>query len=198
MIKSSCRYPVQGLFFMRSYSVILVLLFTLPTLSFELGDVSVVGNGCFGSGRLVQVNAEEGRYALPIRAKINKMPGILFERRACNLRLPVRMKPTEKLQLVNLSQVVRVVGYQGAEVKTSLSLGIAGQSGSPVSYALKITEKDSSVIENLKADGVIAESICGKDVMLTGNLSLLINGSSAQAFVSTGTALVSLKVVNCN
>lgn len=77
-------------------------------------------------------------------------------------------------------------------------MGIVGSSSTPLNFDIKVTDEDSSVIENLKADGVIAESACGKNAMITGNLSLLVNGSSAQAFVSTGTALVTLKVVNCN
>jgi len=184
---------------MKSILFILGLMIVLPSYSMQLGDMVLGGNGCFGSAKLIQVGASaDGRYALPIRAKINKKAGAAFERKTCNLRLPVSLSPNEKLQLVNLSQVVRLVAYKGAEVRTSLSMGVVGSSTIPLNYEVKVTEEDSSIIENLKADGVVAESACGKNAMITGNLSLLVNGSSAQAFVSTGTALVTLKVVNCN
>lgn len=183
---------------MRNLSLVLTVFICLPAFSMQLGDIVLGGNGCFGSSKIIAVNSAEGRYALPIRAKVNKKAGTGFDRKTCNLRIPVTLNANEKLQLVNLSQVVRLVAYKGAEVKTSLSMGVAGQSGAPLNYNVKITDEDSSIIENLKADGVVAESTCGKDAMITGNLSLLVNGSSAQAFVSTGTALVTLKVVNCN
>ncbi|MCC2678062.1 MAG: hypothetical protein K0R29_638 [Pseudobdellovibrio sp.] len=183
---------------MKSILFTLSVLFVLPAFSMQLGDLVIGGNGCFGSSKLIPVSNSDGRYALPIRAKINKKAGAAFERKTCNLRLPVSLNPNEKLQLINLSQVVRLVAYKGAEVKTSLSMGIVGSSSTPLNFDIKVTDEDSSVIENLKADGVIAESACGKNAMITGNLSLLVNGSSAQAFVSTGTALVTLKVVNCN
>jgi len=114
------------------------------------------------------------------------------------MRLPITLKANEKVQLINLSQVVRVVAYKGAEVKTSLNVSFAGTNSAPLTYEARVTDEDGTIIENLKADGFIAESLCGKDAMLSGNLSLLVNGSSAQAFVSTGTALLTLKIVDCN
>lgn len=183
---------------MRAISFIFSVFISIPAFAMQLGDVVIGGNGCFGSGKLVPVSSAEGRYALPIRAKINKKSGAAFERKTCNLRLPVSLSPNEKLQLVNLSQVMRLVAYKGAEVKSTLTVGIVGQSAVPLNFEMKVAEDDTSVVENLKANGIVAESGCGQSAMITGNLSLLVNGSSAQAFVSTGTALVTLKVVNCN
>lgn len=183
---------------MKVFSFLFSIVLSASAYSMQLGDIVIGGNGCFGSGKMVSVGIGEGRYALPLRAKVNKKSGAAFDRKTCNLRLPVSLNPNEKIQLVNLSQVVRLVAYKGAEVKSSLTLGVAGQSATPLNYEIKITDEDASIVENLKSDGIIAESACGKSAMITGNLSLLVNGSSAQAFVSTGTALVTVKVVNCN
>lgn len=175
----------------------LVVLVSSSAFSMQLGKMTLAGNGCFGSTKLVAINPEEGRYAFPLRAKVNKKSGVSFERKTCNIRLPITLAPNEKVQLVNLSQVVRVAAYKGAEIKTSLSMGLVGRTAVPLNFELKATDDDTSV-EIVRADGVIAESECGKDAMLTGNLSLIVNGTNAQAFVSTGTALLSLKVVSCN
>lgn len=175
-----------------------VLFGSLSVSAMQLGDLVIAGNGCFGSSKMVLVSAEEGRYALPIRAKLNKKSDSAFDRKTCNIRLPIALNQNEKLQLVNLSQVVRLVGYKGADVKSSLTMGLVGRVSKPLAFNLKITDEDISTAEILRADGVVAESDCGQSVMLTGNLSLLVNGSGTQAFVSTGAALITLKVVSCN
>ena len=164
----------------------------------QLGALTLAGNGCFGSSNVITISGDEGRYAFPIRAKLNKKSDTSFDRKTCNLRLPIAVAPNEKVQLIDLSQVVRVVAYKGAQVKTNLNMGFAGKTTPPLSYNLDVSDDEISTAEILKSPGVLVESECGKDAMLTGNLSLLVNGTGAQAFVSTGTALLTLKVVSCN
>jgi hypothetical protein len=183
---------------MKITTVLVLVLSSFSAFSMEFGNLVLVGNGCFGSTKLITVSAEEGRYAFPLRAKVNKKSGTNFDRKTCNLRLPISLSANEKVQLVNLSQVVRVVAFKGAEVKSSLTMGLVGRNGAPLNFDLKLTDEEYSVIENLKAHGVVAESECGKSAMLTGNLSILVTGSNTQAFVSTGTALITLKVIRCN
>lgn len=183
----------------RIFSILSVSLFSVSSYaSLQLGDLKTAGNGCFGSAQVVTVNAEENRIAFPIRVRVNKKSETSFDRKTCNLRLPIKLGPNQKVQLLNLSQVVRVVAYKGAEVKTNLSFSFVGKSSQPLAFEMKATEDDTSSVEVMKADGVLAESECGRDAILTGNLSGLVNGSGTQAFVSTGTALVTLKVISCN
>ena len=183
----------------RNFILISVLFFSvLSNASIKLGDLKTAGNGCFGPTQIVTVNAEENRIAFPVRVRVNKKAETSFDRKTCNLRLPLKLGPNQKVQLLNLSQVVRVVAYKGAEVKTNLSFSFVGKSSQPVTYEMKSTEDDTSSVEIMKADGVLAESDCGRDAILTGNLSGLINGNGTQAFLSTGAALITLKVVNCN
>ena len=183
---------------MRLQTFLLLTIFSVSAFSMQLGGVVLAGNGCFGSTKLIAVNSEQGRYALPLRAKANKKSTDAFARTTCNMRLPITVAANEKVQLINLSQVVRVVAFKGAQIKTNLNLGFVGKNAPPLTYDKSISEDEFSNIENLKSDGVLAESACGKNTMLTGNLSLIVSGSAAQAFVSTGTALLSLKVVRCN
>jgi len=183
---------------MRNLIFLFLVLFSASSFSMELGDMIISGNGCFGSSKPVAVNKEEGRYALPIRAKVNKVAAAAFDRKSCNIRLPISLNTNERVQIINLSQVIRIIANRGTEVKSSLNVGLAGKANEPLTYETLVVNDDTSLIENLKADGIVAESGCGKDTMLTGNLSLIVNGNGAQAFVSTGTALLTLKIVNCN
>ena len=182
---------------MKSILVFILSVFSVQAFSMELGTVSVAGTGCFGSTKLVPMKIEEGRYALPLRVRANKAADAAFDRKACSLRIPISVGPNEKLQLVNASQVVRVVGYKGSEIKTSLNLGFVGKASTPMNYQVSAAEDDISSVEVVKYAQVLSESDCGKNVMLSGNLNALINGN-APAFVSTGAAIVTLKVVSCS
>lgn len=186
---------------MKSFSLLSILTIVLTSasaFSMQMGNVSMGGNGCFGASSLVEVNGEPGRYAFPIRVRVNKKSETTFDRKTCNIRLPISLAPNEKVQLVNLSQVVRAVGYAGADVKSNLNMSFAGRSAEALVFETKITADEPSVIEILKNDGVVAESACGKDAMLTGNLSILVHGAGSQAFITTGSAMLTLKVVTCN
>ena len=180
------------------FSIFTILLTSTSAFSMQTGAISIGGNGCFGASGLIEVNGESGRYAFPIRVRVNKKSETSFDRKTCNIRLPISLAANEKVQLINLSQVVRVVGYAGAEVKSNLNMSFAGRSAQPLVFETKITDNEPSVIEILKNDGVVAESACGKDTMLTGNLSILANGAGTQAFITTGSAMLTLKVVTCN
>lgn len=200
MIKPQSIKRSGGLMILsRFFSILSITFFSVSSFAaLQLGDLKTAGNGCFGSAQVVTVNADENRIAFPLRVRVNKKSETSFDRKTCNLRLPIKLGPNQKVQLVNLSQVVRVVAYKGAEVKTNLSMGFVGKSTSPLAFEMKASEDDTSSVEIMKADGVLAESECGRDTILTGNLSGLVNGNGTQAFLSTGTALVTLKVISCN
>ena len=82
-----------------------LLLGSFQTVSaFELGKLALSGTGCFGGTRVVAIEGEAARYALPIRVRLNKKEDSAFDRRTCNMRLPVSLNANEKLQIWNLSQ----------------------------------------------------------------------------------------------
>lgn len=186
---------------MRPNSIFFSCLFTILTVqsvsAFELGTLAIGGTGCFGSAKLIPIDGQEGRYALPLRVRLNKKADVAFDRKSCNIRLPVSLNPNEQLQIVDLSQAVRVFAAKGSDVKSTLNLSVLGKKTNPLVLEVKATDDDSSVIQNVKAEGVVVESACGKDAMITGDLNILATGT-AKALASTGTALLTLKVVTCN
>ena len=176
----------------------LALLLSLQTAAaFELGKLALAGSGCFGGNHVVAIEGEASRYALPIRVRLNKKGDAVFDRKTCNMRLPVSLNAGEKLQILDLSQTVRVIADKDADVKSTLNFSLVGKKSNPLTFAVKAVDDRISVIDNLKSEGLLAESACGADTMVTGDLNILATGN-AKALASTGTALVTLKVVTCN
>lgn len=166
--------------------------------SMQLGEMAMAGPGCFGSSRVVAISGQEGRYAIPLRVRVNKKAETAFDRKSCQVRIPVTLAPNEKLQVVEASQVVRVISQKDADIKTNLTLGLVGRGNKTVSTQLKVTEDETSHIENVKTEGIISESDCGQSTMLMGNLNAMVTGANAQAFVSTGALLLTLRTVSCD
>lgn len=178
------------------FSLLSVQLTSLAVHSMELGQAIIGGTGCYGSTQLRL--SEDGRLTLPIKARVNKKAETAFERKSCNVRIPITAGANEKLQLLDVSQVVRVVGYVGAEIKSTLNVSLVGVRTSDLILAVSATEKNISIVEVLKSENakVLAESVCGKDTMLTANLNILTTGE-ARSFASTGATEVKLRVVSC-
>ena len=110
-----------------------LLLGSFQTVSaFELGKLALSGTGCFGGTRVVAIEGEAARYALPIRVRLNKKEDSAFDRRTCNMRLPVSLNANEKLQIWNLSQTVRVIASKDAVVKSTLNFSLVGKATNPL------------------------------------------------------------------
>lgn len=174
-----------------------LLLLSSNAAAFELGKMVLAGSGCFGGSKVVAIEGEDSRYALPVRVRLNKKAESALDRKTCNMRLPVKLNSDEKLQILNLSQTVRVIASKDAEVKSTLNFSMVGKKANPLVFSVKASGDSVSVIENLKSEGLVAESACGTDTIITGDLNIIATGN-AKALASTGTALVTLKVVNCN
>lgn len=179
--------------------VLLLMSFILSStaLALELGEMITAGAGCFGSGKVIEISGAPGRYALPIRVRINKASETAFDRKSCQIRIPVTLNPNEKLQIKDLSQVIRVISQSPVLVKSNLMMGFVGRAGKPLTADIQTTTEENAYIENLRSEGIVAESSCGQSTMLTGNMNIIVQGQGAQAFASTGAALLSLQVVSC-
>lgn len=178
------------------FSLLSIQLTALNLQAMQLGEPIIGGTGCYGPTQIKL--SEEGRLTLPIRARVNKKSDVAFDRKSCNIRIPVTGAPNEKLQLLDVSQVVRVVGYVGADIKSTLNVSLVGVRTSDLILAVKAVDNNISVVEIVKSENakVLAESTCGKDAMLTANLNILATGE-ARAFASTGATEVTLRVVSC-
>ena len=149
------------------------------------GPISVSGNGCYGDLHIVPVSGEKNRFELPIKVNLDKKSKTPFERKICNMRLPISLKANRKLQISDISQVVRI---DGRGIKSTLSISVAGKKGKPLT-----TTGSKTVV----AEGLVVESDCGHDVILTVDLNVVASGNE---IVSANTELVqvTLKIVNCN
>ncbi|MEK6627038.1 MAG: hypothetical protein AABY53_00290 [Bdellovibrionota bacterium] len=180
-------------------SALLILLSSLSLQAMELGDVSLAGNGCYGSTIITPVSAVRGRISLPVRASLNKKAGLAsFERSTCNIRIPVKLAPNEKLQILDVAQSVRLSVSAGAEVKSNLNLTLVGRRTPDLTLVVKAEDNNITTAKVLKTEKsvVIAESNCGQDTIIAGNLSLLAVGQSG-ASATTSSVKVTLKVLSC-
>lgn len=179
--------------------LLLIQLLSLSLQAMELGEVSLAGNGCYGSTIITPVSAVPGRVSLPLRASLNKKAQLAsFQRTSCNIRIPVILAPNEKLQIIDIAQLVRMSISAGTQVKSNLNLSLVGQKASDLSLVAKAEDKNITLSKVLKTQNsaVIAESSCGQDSIIAGNLSILAIGEGA-ASATTGSVKVTLKVVSC-
>lgn len=191
-MKTNSKYQIS--------SFLMAAILLLPTTSFsmQLGELSMAGPGCFGSNKVVAISGQDGRYAIPMRVRVNKKSDAAFDRKSCQVRIPVTLAANEKLQVVEASQVVRVISQKDADIKTNLTLGLVGRGSKTASFQMKAIEDETSHIEIVKTEGLISESACGQSTMLSGNLNALVTGANAQTFVSTGALLLTLRTVSCD
>lgn len=146
------------------------------------GKISIGGKGCFGSFVIKRVGNQSDRYELPIQVKLEKKTGS-FERKTCNMRLPVALNKNEKLQISDVSQQVKI---DGPGAKSSLTISVTGKKSEPLVTTFSTV---------LKVNGILAESECGRDTMLTGDLNLF---ASENVSAETYPVQVTLKIVSCN
>ncbi len=179
------------------FSLLLTLVTAFSVQAMELGPIALGGNGCYGTSQLIETT--EGRLLLPLRVRVNKKADTAFDRKTCNIRIPISLAANEKLQILDVSHRLRVFAYQGAEVKASLNISLVGQKTSDLVFAVKAVDKNISLVKIVKSDAakVLAESKCGQDTMLAGNLNVLVTGQ-AGALISTGSTQVTLRVVSCD
>lgn len=180
---------------MKGIAVILFFIFLQArAMKFETARVS--GTGCEAYAN-AEVKSEGGKfYKFPLQLSIFKKEDSQLERKVCQLALPIKLNKKEKLQVANLSQNVNLKAFGGAYVKLSLSVSAVGPS-SAVSKPLEIEVKNPTQLDqDLKQDGLMFETQCGKDTILRANVNAFTQGSGT-ASANTGDLLLSLKAVPC-
>ncbi len=180
-------------------SVLLVSFTVISVKAMELGELIQSGNGCYGSAVITPVSSVRGRISLPIRASLNKKADLAsFERKACNIRVPIKLAPNEKLQILDVAQSMRLTASPGTRVKNTLNLSLVGSRTKDQILDVKAEEKSISLVQVLRSEKsvVLAESKCGEEAIIAGNSNILVTGDG-KAAVTTGSVHVTLKVVNC-
>ena len=86
----------------------------------------------------------------------------------------------------------------GAQTKASAQVEVflAGQEGQILKAEIEGKNKTVRSNQTLNDDGVVAESECGKDVIVRANSIAMMQGS-AKARVQTEALVLSLRVVSC-
>lgn len=182
---------------MRLFSIIFtVLTISITSMALELGEVSIGGTGCFGTSRLIKLNGTEGSYVAPLRVRLNKTSTAAFERKSCQIRIPVKLNANEKLQISDVSQSVRMLLNKNVAAQTSLEVSVVGQRVEALKSVATASDRNQTITDVVKNQGLVVESACGKDTIITGNLNALVTGE-AKAFVSTGSLNLKINVVSC-
>ena len=149
------------------------------------GAISISGNGCYGEQKMLPVDGEKNRFELPIKITLDKKSKTPFERKTCNMRLPVKLRKNQKLQISDISQIVHM---DGKGIRSTLTVSVVGKKANPL---IATTSK------TVNGEGLLVESECDRDVILTGDLNVTSNGSEIVS-AKTESVFVTLKVVKCN
>lgn len=149
------------------------------------GTISISGNGCYGEQKLLPVDGERNHFELPVKVTLDKKSKTPFERKTCNMRLPIKLRKNQKLQISDVSQIVHM---DGKGIKSTLTVAVVGKKAKPL-----ITTTSKTVT----GEGVLLESDCERDVILTADLNVVASGSEIVS-AKTEPVFVTLKIVKCN
>lgn len=173
-----------------------------PVQAFEMGGLQVAGAGCEvppGGHELIPVSGSSTRFGVPLMINATKLaaPASLgLERKACAMALPVHLAANEKLIVKDVRQRVSLKSAVGAKSSARLEVFLAGQQGQVLKAEIEGKTKTVRSTQTLNDADVVAESDCGKDVIVRANSSAMISGSGAGR-VNTQALYLTLEVVNC-
>ncbi len=174
-----------------------LILIAKPIFSMELGKLSLSGSGC--AKELIEnqkpTEGDPNRYSLPFHLVLTKTEATVIERKSCQFSLPIKISEKEIVEVSSVSQNIKLKGNVKTPVKVQLSVFATGLSSSKKRLSLE-TKDDTELSEDLKNDGVVFNSKCGKDVIVRGNLSAFAQGPDA-ATTSSSDLLLSIKVSAC-
>ncbi len=179
-------------------AVIAILLVSGAANAVNFGVPSVAGNGCSSTSSAIftPIQDQPNRYSLNNQLMIIKKLSPAVVRKSCQFRLPVQLASNEKLVVSEVAQYVRLNTSKNTGVNTSLEIFLAGKRGTPLTSELKGDSSNSHVAMLLEAHGIVAESACGGEVILAGNVSASAVGIG-RAVVSTSDVQLSLEIKGC-
>lgn len=168
---------------------------SLSSEAFEVGAVSISGNGCEKYSRVMERPTDGSNFQFPLKLTMAKSESKAFERKTCMLSLPVKISPKQKIQILDIVQEVTAKVSGATKIKLSLAVTAVGVSGvQPLEFEVKASGTHE---KKLRQDGVVFETACGKDAILRANLSAFAQGAGT-ASVSTSELKFSLKTIPCS
>ncbi len=174
-------------------SVLLLLLFYSRTAQAQAGS-PVFSGSC--SGEKITVLEPTNRYKIELQLALAKMNSPTVSRKSCAFRMPIKLKEKEKVVVTEVEQDVQLIAGPGVESKSSFEIFIAGQKAVPMQLNLKGLETTKKLSRKLKSDGVVTESGCGNDVILSGNLAASVVGSG-KGTVKMYPVILTMEIVGC-
>jgi hypothetical protein len=159
------------------------------------GKLTVSGDGCEKQDvpDFEPRPGSEDRFQIPVFLVMDKAVSDGVIRKICQFALPIKLKKKERLQVLDLSQNVTIKASDKAHAKFSLSIFGGDQSIKNLEIELK---KPKTLDEELKKEGMIFQTACGKDVLLRGSASVFAEGAGI-ASANTGYLELTLKKVAC-
>jgi hypothetical protein len=175
------------------------VLFSTLSQAIEITDLQIAGSGCavpVGGHELIPIAGSVDRFGIPLMMNIEKQSAPSLVRKSCVMSLSVKLNPGQKLQVLNVTQKVKLLAGAGAKASTQLEVFMAGQTGVPLKAEIGSVTKLVRSSQVLNDSGIVAESECGKDVVVRANSSVMLQGPS-KARVNTEALALSLRVVRC-
>ena len=154
------------------------------------------GTGCVGSKSLSKVVDAKDMYQIGLQVAIAKMNSPALTRNTCTFRMPIKLKSNEKVILSNVHHHVKLSAGKTAKAKSQLEFFIAGQKMTPLIAEVQGVNTTNRITRTLQSSER-SESECGKDVIIAGNLSGLVQGGG-RGTVATQPVYFGLEIVNCN
>lgn len=185
---------------LKSSMLSLAILFAaMSSSAFEIGGLQIAGTGCeapTGGQELIPILDKPMAFGIPLNMSHEKTADATLLRKSCVMSLPITLAAGEKLQVLDVSQKVRL--RAGAQTKASAQVEVflSGQEGQILKAEIEGKNKTVRSNQTLNDDGVVAESECGKDVIVRANSIAMMQGLS-KARVQTEALVLSLRVVSC-
>lgn len=179
---------------------LLSFLFVAVANAGSFGDLAISGTGCVAKSadakKIKPVAGQVDHYEIPLQLKVEKKLALALERKACNFRLPVKLEKTEKIVVSNYAYDIHLFAEKGSRIKSTLDVFLASKRGKPSLFEVKAIDKNEQMTKTISSESVAAESDCGKDAIVSGNLSVVATGV-AKAAVDTDALFLTLQIVKC-
>ncbi len=184
---------------MKPVLMLAVMIMGLSAKAIDITDLQIAGSGCSvptGGHELIPIAGSVERFGIPIMMNIDKLAANLIARKSCTMSLAVKLNAGEKLQVIDVAQKVKLTASKGAKASIQLEVFLAGSQGVPLKAEVSAVNKQVRSSQLLNAAGVVAESECGKDVIVRANSSVMLQGA-ARSKVSSDMLALTLRVVAC-
>jgi hypothetical protein len=184
----------------RSLMVFGLMALTVNASALEIGQLQLAGNGCVaptGAHDVGRIDGASDRYSIPIMLKEEKLSEASLARVSCVMALPISLAANEKLQILDVSQKVRLRAGASSSARFDLEVFLVGQEGTKLNAEINAQEKTVRSTRTLNEEGVLAESKCGDSVMVRANSSARLMGTS-RVRVQSEALKLGLRIVACN